>query len=196
MSENKVLFDPGFAPFVEQFSGNIKICNQIMSSLNSLHQKKFKFKVLYPQILKLIENNVAFYYGCLLWAFCIVKQNINSPVEILNNSFYGLNEEELENFDYSEEIDFIIEYLKTFERDSKYYLNKSADINVFWQEILNTYKEFLLLNKGFINVKNTNDVILPERLANIDYYDSLYGQIMDAIEAKHIESLLNIKLFK
>ena len=32
-------------------------------------------------------------------------------------------------------------------------------------EIATTYKDFLLLNKSFVNTKKTNDIILP---ANID----------------------------
>lgn len=196
MSDNKVLFDPGFAPLVEHFSSNIEICNQILLSLNSLHQKKFKFKILCPQILNLIENNVAFYYGCLLWAFYIVNKNNTSSAEILNNPFSSISEKEIENLNYSQEIDFIISYFATFERDSKYYTGKSANIDKSWIEILNTYKEFLELNKGFVKVQSTDDIVLPKSLLNMEFDLSLYDQIMDTINNKNIKNLLNIKLFK
>lgn len=195
MTDNKALFDPGFAPLVEHFSGNIDICNQIMSSVHSMHQKKFKYKSLYPQLMILIENNVSFYYGCLLWAFYIVNQYKDSPAEILNNSFYGINLEELENYDYNEEIDFLINYLKTIERDSKYYLGKSTNIPSFWLEILNIYKEFLALNKGFVNVKTTGDIHLPERLVDVEFDPLLNTAIQKCIEDNRIETLLNIKIF-
>lgn len=194
MSENKVLFDPGFAPLVEHFSGNISVCDQIMSSLNSLHQKKFKFKILYPQIMNLIENNVSFYYGCLLWAFCIVNQNKNAPAEILNNSFLDMSEADLENYDYNQEIDFLIEYFKTFERDSKYYLGKSLTLPPMWIEIINIYKEFLVLNKGFVNVRTTEDIVLPEKFTGIAFKSSLCNEIQKAIDDKNIQNLLNINI--
>ena len=191
----KAQFDPGFAPYVEHFSQNIQICTQIFSSMSSVHQKKFKYKVLYPQIISLIKNNVAFYYGCLLWAFVLMNENKENPLEIEGNSFLNMTDEDISKYDFLEEINFIIDYLPILDKDSKYYLGKSSNLPLFWKQILLLYKEFLELNNGFVKVSRTSDIKLPDAFLDIKYSETIKQKVEDSIRIGSIETLLDYNIF-
>ncbi len=191
----KVKFDPGFAPLVEHFSSNMELCSQILLSIKPLHQKKFKYKVLHQQIIQILKNNVAFYYGCLIWAFSLTQEFKESPMEIEGNAFLNLTDEEIDNYDFFEEIDFITNYLTLLEKDEKYYLGKSTPLPELWIKILNCYKEFVRLNNGFTKVSKTSDIKLPETFSNIEYKAEYKNLVLNSIESKSIESLLNINIF-
>ena len=66
-NENQMLFDPGYSASVARVSGNIEYMYSAFTSIISVKQKKFQFSILYPKFLKAIEENVAFYLGCMLW---------------------------------------------------------------------------------------------------------------------------------
>ena len=190
MGEDKALFDPGFADLVMPFAANIEACDGVVGALKSLHQKKFKFKLLYPQIHKLIKNNIAFYYGCMLWAYYLTSFPPNT--KILNNPFTSLTDEEIENYEITYDIEYLIQYLSKFENDSKYYLGKQKNIPNDWLAIAELYKEFLTLNNGFIKVKLTSDIILPNKFSvNIDT-EHLKTLVIEAINEKEIETLLSL----
>ena len=55
--------------------------------------------------------------------------------------------------------------------------------------ILKTYKDFLILNKGFVDCSKTNQILIPE---NVSYNDLelLNEKIQNAISNKKIELLL------
>lgn len=195
MAKETVKFDPGFAPLVEHFSTNIDICHQILFGIKNFNQKKFKYKVLQPQIKSLIKNNVAFYLGCLLWAVHLVSKYAADPAEITGNSFYEMSEEDIANYDFLQEIEFIIAYLKTYERDSKYYLSAVDKLPEDWESVLFLYKEFLALNQGFVNVKTTNDIKIPEKFKTLTFDFDIEKEIEKSIEEKCIENLLNLKIF-
>ncbi len=195
MSKETALFDPGFAPLVEPFIDNIEVCHQILASQKSFHQKKFRFQTLSPQIKKLIENNVAFYYGCLLWAFFLVSKYKDSPAEILGNQFLALSEEEVSKYDFMEQINTLKEYIVKFEKDTRYYTGKNANIPLSWIDIIDLYIDFVCLNSNFTSTVTTTDIKLPQILANIDLPLNLRSEIDNAIANKSIETLLNINLF-
>ena len=46
-------------------------------------------------------------------------------------------------------------------RDSKYFQNKNYDKFSEYLPILETYKEFLIINKGFVASKYNTDIKLP-----------------------------------
>ena len=69
-----VLFDPGYSKYTLAFSQNIDAAYNVLFSIKSPHQRKFKFQLVYPQLLKLLEHTVSFYLGCLLWATFITNK--------------------------------------------------------------------------------------------------------------------------
>lgn len=191
MDKDDAKFDPGFQNLVIPFTDNIEACNGVIGGLSSPHQRKFKFQILFPQIYKLIENNVAFYYGCLLWAYFLVNNFKNNPIEIKDNPFIDKHDEiDMDEIAYN--IDYLIKYIQKFENDTKYYLKKSANIDKKWAEILKLYKEFLMLNKGFKTTKLTSEIAIPNDFQINIEPDSIRKEIETAIDNRNIESLLKL----
>ena len=153
-----VAFDPGYGPHLTSFINNIEHMYTEINKFKNLGQKRFKFKTFYPQILTLIEQNTAFYLGCLLWATYVVSQK---GCEITGNHCIGQEyNEELE----LQEINYMNEFLKDFGKDTKYYLNICFEFDKEKQQILDIYKEFAQINKGFVESKNADDIKLPNSL--------------------------------
>ncbi len=187
-SEDKMLFDPGYSASVARVSGNIEYMYSAFLSIPSLKQKRFQFSILYPKFIKAIDLNAAFYLGCMLWGVYLKsnkgKEIVNNPcldTEFNDDSFY--------------ETDFLYNFIKEgFNRDVKYYLNKTHPHNPLYLTILEKYKEFLSLNKGFINVKKTDDIILPESLkvpSNSDL-ELIYNTIFKAVKEDNLEILFEV----
>lgn len=155
---NTVGFDPGYGKHITSFINNIEYMYAEINKFKNLGQKRFKFKTFYPQILLLIEQNISFYLGCMLWATYVVSKK---GAEITNNPCLGQEyNEELE----LQEINYICEFVKHFGKDTKYYLNLNYEFPKENQEILDIYKEFARMNEGFVNSKNADDIKLPKQL--------------------------------
>lgn len=192
MSESEAKFDPGFAELVVPFEPNISACNEVIGQIKSFHQKKFKFQMLYPQMLKLIENNVAFYFGCLLWAYYLLNNYKSDPTEITGNTFLDLDNKAFEEYDMAYDVNYLANYLPKFENDTKYFLGKQVEISQKWKMILEQYKEFVALNNGFRNVKMTSDIIIPANFVSQLSLNEIKTEINLAIKAKTIEYLLKL----
>ena len=192
--ENKdtVPFDPGFSEHAVIFTPNIESAYNILNSIPALHQKKFQFKMFYPQILKLVDSTIAFYLGCLLWASYISKKYKNAPRRIEGNSYLGKN---VKADDALHEIDYIINYLGQFEKDCKYYLGKAKDLKPEWIEIINVYKEFLIENEFLTKAQTTSDIKLPSKIKDIleDDLEKIFLQIEQAISSAQLEKLYEVK---
>lgn len=192
--ENKdtVPFDPGFSEHAVIFTPNIESAYNILNSIPALHQKKFQFKMFYPQILKLVDITIAFYLGCLLWASYISKKYKNAPRRIEGNSYLGKN---VKADDALHEIDYIINYLEQFEKDCKYYLGKAKDLKPEWIEIINVYKEFLIENEFLTKAQTTSDIKLPSKIKDIleDDLEKIFLQIEQAISSAQLEKLYEVK---
>lgn len=176
-SDNEVLFDPGFSASVARVSGNIEYMYSAFTSIISMKQKKFQFSILYPKFLKSIEQNTAFYLGCMLWG---VYLKSNSGKKIVNNPCLNTEFDDEAYF----ETDFLLHFIKEgLNRDAKYYLNKTYESNPLYIKILENYREFLALNKGFTRVETTDDISLPKTLkvpneAEIkEIYDCVYSAV-------------------
>mgnify|MGYP004537875419 FL=1 len=157
-----VAFDPGYAKNISSFINNIEYIYAEINKFKNLGQKKFKFKTYYPQILALIEQNIAFYLGCLLWATYVSSQK---GCKLTGNNCLGLEyNEDIE----LEEVNYIIEFIKHFNKDTKYYLNIPFEIESYKMNILETYKDFARLNKGFVDSKTSDDIKLPNQLKTPD----------------------------
>ena len=139
-----------------------------------------------------IAAMTGFYLGCMLWAACI--KDMDKPV--LNNLCCGAEYNEKETV---EEVDFIRKYLEQFEKDTKYYLAQAYKTEDFTLKILDEYEEFLKVNKGFTEVKNTSDIKLNKEMLPLSKEDRelILEKIADVVETGNFKELypLNDKLF-
>lgn len=190
--ENGVPFDPGFAGHTYSFSQNVKSVDDIMASIKALHQKRFQYKVFLPKVLKLLHNSVSFYLGCLLWASYIVNKFKNDPKKILDNPYVGKHSTDEELFF---EINYMLDYFEKIKKDSHYYLGKTQQLSQDWQEVLETYKDFLSLNGNLSGAFTTADVKLPSRIKPLD--DEALSSIAEKIEevtaSGNLEELFAVK---
>ena len=159
VKDKSVKFDPGFAQHTTILSISLSYIYQSLNSFKNFGQKKMKFKLNYQNIIKMVENNVGFCLGSLLWA-TYIKSLGDLPIE--GNPCLGDKYNEAEAI---EEIDFSIEYFDQLEKDSKYYLGQTYKADPAYIRILNLYKEFLTLNKNFVETKTTNEIILPDEIS-------------------------------
>ena len=156
-----VLFDPGYSKFLIPFAQNIDAAHNMLFSIKAPHQRKFKFQIVYPQLLKLLEQTVSFYLGCLLWATFITQNFKDAPKEILDNTFIGKSvDAEAMLF----EVNYAINYIDKLKKDCQYYLGKTCNIPADWAEVMQVYKDFLTTNNFLVNAKTTADIKLPEQI--------------------------------
>ena len=192
MINETVKFDPGIGNLVLDLNDFVNNVYSQLMSFQTIHQKRARFKLYTVKIQKYIKNNIAFYLGCLLWAYYIYKNNMNSPKDIEGNIFLNMENEEKEKYDYMMQINFIENYIDCYERDTLYYTGKKFEIPIIWKNIVKLYKKFLDLNKGFVNTKTTKDIKLPEKLKDASINIYIKSVIEEAIEKKDLEILMNI----
>ena len=162
-----VKFDPGIGELVVDFNEFVNSVYSQLMHFKNMSQKRARFKIYANKIEKSMENNIAFYYGCLMWAYYIVAENKNNPKEIVGNIFLNMSEEQKADYDYLIQVNFMENYFDSYERDFAYYTGQKKIVSQKWKTILDVYSEFLTLNDGFVNVKMTSDIKLPARLNNI-----------------------------
>lgn len=188
MNSKKVKFDPGYAPVVIDALGAVGYIYYTFCAIRDLKLKKINFPHTLRKLEKNLEINIGFYLGCLLWA-CYIKQF--SDFEIEGNQLLG---EVCEEKEYTGEINFLIDFVKNqLPRDSKYYLNKNYEPDKRYLPVLETYKEFLILNRGFVDVSNTNQIKIPENIKkpNQKELDLINENIQNAIVKKDITKLFD-----
>lgn len=187
---NSVDFDPGIGALVIDFNTFINDIYSPLMNLHSISQKRTRFKLVVNKIYSAIENNIAFYLGCLLWAYYI-KTSFSLPQIISGNLFLDLSPDEIKNYDYLIQIEFMENYFDSFERDTQYYVGKKIEIPRQWKKILSVYKDFLVLNKGFVKTKSTNDLLLPGELNNKSFSVDILSLINESIQKQNLNILLN-----
>ena len=187
-----VLFDPGYSKYTLPFSANIDAAYKMIFSLKSQNQRKFKFRLLYPQLLKLLEHTISFYLGCLLWASYISQQFKNDPKDILDNNYIGqtVNEEEM-----LYEVNYVISYIEKLKKDCKYYLNTTCNLPDNWLQVMTVYKEFLTMNKFLVNAKTTADILLPSMIKELSQEDrdNIVSNIENVINTGELKELFKVK---
>lgn len=190
MNTNKktVNFDPGYAPIVMESFGQIGYTYYTFNAISNLKLKRMNF----PHVLRKIENllkiNVGFYLGCLLWANYI-KQFDEAIID--GNKLLG---EECSEEEYTSEINFLMDFISTqLPKDSKYFANKNYIADEKYLPILKAYKEFLILNDGFVNCSKVNQIKLPENLKKLNNKElsEINEQIQNAIDKKDITLLFD-----
>lgn len=189
-----VKFDPGMGELVIDFNEFVNSVYSQLMSFRTIHQKRARFKLYVAKIEKSMQNNIAFYFGCLLWAYYLVKENDKKPKEIVGNVFLNMTQDQKDDYDYLVQVNFMENYFESFERDVNYYTGQKKQIPASWKEILGLYSEFLTLNSGFVNTKMTSDIKLPEKISKLDIKVDIAKLIDDAIENKSLDSLLSLDI--
>lgn len=178
-----VQFDPGFVAHITAFVPNIDYLYNALEKYKNFGQKKNHFKMVFPKLTLLLDNYVAFYLGCILWASAI-KTLKNKPV--LNNFCCGAEYKEDETV---AEVDFVKTYLIQFPKDVKYYIGKDYSIDDKKFDITKHYKEFLIANKGFTEVKTTDDIVIPKHFKEINDVNRVFDKIEKVIESGKLTEL-------
>ena len=159
---NGLEFDPGFAPYIMAFQGTVDYLYNDINKFKNFSQKKTKFRQYYKKFLELFYNNLGFYAGCLMWA-AYIKEQEKQP--ILNNYCLGQEYNEDEN---TGETDFMITFAELFPKDVKYFMGETYEFEPYVKNLLDMYREFLIINKGFINTKENTDIELPKNMNTKD----------------------------
>lgn len=176
-------FDPGFAPYILAFLGSVEVIYAEINKFKNFSQKKMKFMQYHKKILELFDNNVGFYIGCLMWAAYLKTQ---PEQKILSNHCLGKEYNEEENVS---EVDFMLEFPQLFKKDMKYFMGQNFEFNPQLISLLETYKEFLTLNKGFVETKTNTDVVLPKavKTEQAEEYKTMIDKVL---ETKDLSKLL------
>ena len=180
----QINFDPGFIRHISAFVPNINYMYSSLNNFSNFNQKKLQFKMYYPKVQKLIKNYLGFYMGCMLWAQYI--EQFKSE-DVLNNLCYGGEYSESETL---EEVNFIENYLEQFKKDVKYYIGKPEEIDPRYSKILNAYGEFLKINEGFVKLKKTDDIKLPDCIKKFENTNELKSKIDDVIKSGNLYELI------
>ena len=183
-----VKFDPGYAKHTTILSISLDYIYKKINSIKNFNQKKIQFKMNYPQILRMVNNNIGFVIGCILWAVYI-KSLGDVKIEgnpCLNDTF---NKEET-----VEEIDFSINFFNQLKKDAKYYLNQDYEINPKYIDILNLYREFLLINSNFVSTRTTVDLQLPQSLKTPSQDDlkTIHSKIEEVLNSGNLLDLQEV----
>ena len=183
-----VLFDPGYAQHTTILSISAEYLYSSINQFKNLGQRKMKFKMLYPQITRMVDNNVGFCLGSLLWATYIKTLG---DVKIDGNPCLGGTYDRDETV---EEVDYSIEFFERLKKDIKYYLGTDYTINPIHIKILELYKEFLTLNSGFVSTKTTADVVLPQGFQTPAKEDAekIHSKIQEVIQTGNLLDLLEV----
>lgn len=179
-------FDPGFAPYILAFRGTVEYLYMDINRFKNLSQRKMKFRQYYKKFLELFNNNLGFYVGCLMWAAYIKTQ---PEQDILNNNCLGGEYNEEENVS---DVDFMIKFLELLPKDMKYFLGMDYEINPEDLKILEMYKEFLTINKGFVNSKKNTDILLPSGMKT-DGAENFKDRIDEVLKTEDLSKLLEYK---
>ena len=187
-----VLFDPGYSKYTLPFSQNIDAAYNMILSIKAPHQRKFKFQMVYPQLLKLLEHTISFYLGCLLWATFISKNFKDNPKEILDNHYIG---QKIKEDEMLFEVNYAIGYIEKLKKDCKYYLGKTCNLPDDWMQIMQLYKEFLMVNEFLVDAKSSADIKLPLAIKepSQDDLNKILEQIELVVKSCELKELFKVK---
>ena len=83
----------------------------------------------------------------------------------------------------------MLNFIKLFPKDMKYFMSTSFEFDERVSKILNAYKEFLIINKGFVNTITNKDLLLPKGLKT-EGAEGFKEKIDEAISSKDLSKLL------
>jgi hypothetical protein len=152
------LFDPGYGKHLVSLIFSLEDMYNDINRFKNLKQKQFYFKQYYPGMLKLLKQNTEFYLGCLLWAVYLKSL---SEGKISGNHCLGNEYNEEKSL---VELIFLMNFMKNFSKDTKYFMNQDFQYSKEDMEMLEVYKEFAQMNEGFVKVEKNTDIKLPESI--------------------------------
>lgn len=183
----KALFDPGFSKlFVSSFSYNIELLYIDLNRVKNFGQKKTQFILTFQKGKTLFDVYLGFYLGCMLWGACLKSMGCE---KIEGNPFI---DRDYQREDSLEEINYMRDFVKKFDRDSKYYLGKPFKVEENKLKILDLYEEFIDANGGFVNIDTTDKIKLVGKLDEItkEKITEIENKIQEVINANKLEDLL------
>jgi len=183
-----VLFDPGYAQHTTILSISAEYLYANLEQFKNFGQKKFQFKMAYPKLKHMADNNVGFCLGSLLWAVYIKSLG---EIKIEGNPCFGGTYDEAETV---EEADYSIAFYDKLKKDAKYYINENYEINPLDIKILELYKEFLILNKGFVSTKTSSDLELPQcfKIPCENDCETIHNKIKEVIKTGRLLDLKEV----
>lgn len=185
-----VPFDPGYGETTQDLWSIAYTVEQDLISMPQLPRKTRYYNACFPKLYKALLNNIAFYKGCMAWAFYIM--NTCPDETISDNPFSDLTEEEKSEYAPCDGIDFLLEYISKFESDVKYYRVKNAQIPQNTKEMLKTYREFIAINEGFINTKKVSDLKTVDNMTFSASCEEIKKIIDKAVSEKDLSFLLSL----
>lgn len=197
--ENGVPFDPGYSNYLEPFTPTILAIREDLKNKRNFSQKKIRFNSLNKVALNVLDSNVSFYLGCILWG-----AYINSKFEdknIKNNSFLNSDEQEQHKKNCFMELDSIADFIDNYPKDTKYYTGKEQTLPKLYKKIIDSYRVFVEINNNFVDTKTTSDIKIPENFAFIKEYsedelEQVYGKILEAVSNGKMIELFNLPLIE
>ena len=183
---NETLFDPGFTKSLIPLSIDTKYFYDELNMIKNFNIKKSEFRIALPKLAQLTERHIGFYVGCMLWGAYL--KTLGSE-KIIGNPFLG---KEYEEEPALSEINFIFDFVKKLDKDSKYYIGKPYIFNPEKLEILELYKEFIKKNESFVNTDTVDKIVLVGKLETIPKEEILEikKKIQDVIHTGKLEELL------
>lgn len=183
---DKALFDPGFTRDLIPLSLDTKYFYDELNMIKNFNIKKSEFRIALPKLAQLTERHIGFYVGCMLWGAYL--KTLGSE-KIINNPFLG---KEYEEEPALSEINFIFDFVKKLDKDSKYYLGKPYNFDSKKLEILELYKEFIRKNESFVNTDTVDKIELVGKLDTMPKEEILEieKKIQDVIHTGKLEELL------
>ena len=183
---DKALFDPGFTRDLIPLSLDTKYFYDELNMIKNFNIKKSEFRIALPKLAQLTERHIGFYVGCMLWGAYL--KTLDSE-KIINNPFLG---KEYEEESALSEINFIFDFVKKLDKDSKYYLGKPYNFDSKKLEILELYKEFIRKNESFVNTDTVDKIVLVGKLETMPKEEILEieTKIQDVIHTGKLEELL------
>lgn len=186
--QKTVLFDPGYAQHTTILSISAEYIYAGVNKFKNFGQRKMQFKMLYSQLTRMVDNNIGFCLGSLLWAVYIKSLG---NIEIEGNPCFGSTYDEAETV---EEVDYSINFFDRLKKDTKYYLGTDYKFDSQDIKILEIYKNFLTLNLGFVNTKTTDEVKLPQEIKTPDEkgLKLIYDKIQEVIKSGNLSDLKEV----
>ena len=118
-----------------------------------------------------------------MWASYIQTQ---TKQKILSNYCFG--QEYNEELNVSD-IDFLIQFTELFPKDMKYFLGQNFMFKEGYLALLNVYKEFLIINQGFVKSEFNTDIKLPKSVS-IENAVDYKSKIEEVLKTEDLSRLL------
>lgn len=182
----EALFDPGFTKDLMPLSLDTKYFYDELNMIKNFNIKKSEFRIALPKLAQLTERHIGFYVGCMLWGAYLKTLGTE---KIIDNPFLG---KEYEEEPALSEINFIFEFVKKLDKDSRYYIGKPYSFDSKKLEILELYKEFIRKNESFVNTDTVDKIVLVGKLETMPKEEILKieEKIQDVIHTGKLEELL------